>query len=260
MLLISFFVSLWNCVSPLVFASPSPNSAFAQAFHGRHYGIISQGNLADERAVGKLNLLLFTEGRPSREFTYFAQGASGNIRVHQKASLHIKAVSSHLYANQARLNPLDSTEPTSSEHRFVRLGSSIEFNLPFNLSWNIGAAQDIAGSRANTLETDLSWWSLLLPEHPLRLGLGIAQDDNTHIRLHNLNVDLKLGSYRGMSCFLSAMGQLYADGLLGNRKEGRISGGIVAAQESRGAGFKLGAGGGAHGPFADLAFFYLFAL
>lgn len=244
-------------VSPVP-AAMAPDTAFAPAGQGRDYEAISRQNLTEKRPLGKLDLLLFAEGRPAREYAFFAEGALANYRAHEYANVLFKIMSNHILSGDARINPLEIREGPSSRHRFLRVQAGFQFKLPRHLDLETIGGKDLAGSPANTLEAHLTWWPVVYTYHPLGLGAGVSQDDMTHIQVYSFGATLGFAKALSMTWFLTASGQYFRGGAL-PKSEGRAAGGIGAGSR-RGFGFKVAGGGGAHGPFADLAIFQKFSL
>ncbi len=239
-------------------AATAPVIAFTPAGQGREYEAITKGSVAETRPLGKLNLLLFAEGGPAKNYGQHAQGIAFNVRSHDKINVLARAVSHHVYSQDPMRSPLEPGEPATKSPRFARLAAGLQFMLPGTLNLETWAGTDAAGGQANSMEANLSWWPIVYTYYPLRISLGISQDDATHVKAQTLSGQLGFGKALGLTWFVTGAARLYNGGLLG-KSEGRVSGGIGAGH-SRGWGFKLAGGGGAHGSFADLAIFHAFRL
>ncbi len=245
-------------LSATLSAYPAPKSAFAPSGFGREYETFAYGTLTDTRGLGSLNLLVFGEGRHAREYDYFAEGASANYRALPQVNVLVKAVSNHLRGKDQVVSALELTEGPSYSHRFFRLETGFEFKLPQHLNLQTLAGKDVNGSPANSMEASLAWWPVIYTYYPVGLTGTIAQDDQTHIQAYTLNGSLGFARACGMTWFLTSTAQSFHGGVL-PKAEGRLSAGIGAGS-SKGFGFRVSGGGGAHGAFADVALFHLFRL
>lgn len=255
-----FFIYISLITSAFPARAEVPVSAFAQtASRPRVYETVPSPSLGETRPLGRPIVLPYLEGRSFKDHNAYTGGVALNFRGHERFNV-LAAVASHqLSSVDSSTSPLVNGEPLNRRHRFVRMSAGLQFPLPYHFSLETWAGTDIAGGRSNTIEASLSWWPLAYTYRPIRLEVGLSQDDRTHIRVHTAAGEMALGRLWGLNWYLTGTGRLYADGPL-RKNEGWGAGGIAAGDPKRGWGFKLEGGGGAHGLHGDLSLFHNFRL
>lgn len=253
MRLVRALALLASLAAPL--RADAPIHAFIPAGAGREYETLARDSLSD-RGVGTVDLLVFADGMPASGYHHASLGASAKIRAHPHFSVLAKAASHRVRGGVPTVNPLLPSREPRYEHRFTRLAGGLQFKLPWRLTLETWGATDAAGGKAGVLEADLSWWPVIYTHYPVRVDLGVSQDDRTHATAPSLNAELGLARAWGFTWFLTGSGRLYTGGLV-PKTEGRAALG-VGAGHAKGFGFKAGGGGGAHGAFGELAVFQLF--
>lgn len=239
-------------------AAEIPTVAFAQpASRPRVFETLPSASLGETRPLGRAIVLPYLEGRSFRDYDAYTGGAALNVRAHERFNA-LAAVASHqLSGVQARTSPLVPNEPPDRRHRFVRLSAGLQFSLPRHFSFEAWGGSDVSGGRSNTMEADLSWWPLAYTYRPMRLEIGISQDDLTHIRAHTAAGEIAVGRLWGINWYITGTGRLYA-GRSVRKPHGWGSGGIGAGDPKRGWGFKIEGGAGAQGRHATLSIFHNF--
>ena len=237
-----------------------PATAFAQPVsRPRVFETLPSPTLGETRPLGRPIILTYFEGRSFKRYNAYNGGVAVNVRVHEKFNALVHVASHQLSSVDRSTSPLAVEEAPNRRHRFERLSAGLQFSLPYHFGFEAWAGADIAGGRSNVMEADLSWWPLAYSYHPMRLEIGVSQDDRTHIRAHTAAGEISVGRLLGLNWYLTGTGRLYAGRYL-RKPTGWGSGGFGAGDTERGWGFKIEGGGGAHGKHVDFSLFHNFRL